>query len=148
VLTRVDMNRLMATVDVKALVQQVDVNEVAQQVDVDGIIRKVDIDAVVDRVDLNEAIQRIDVDELVEKTDLGSVIARSSSGFASDLLDVIRGKTVAVDDFIARSVARLRRRPYGGPPGPPFQPQPDVPPPDQRRPAGLAPDELKATTES
>jgi hypothetical protein len=148
VLARVDMNRLMATVDVKALVQQVDVNEMAQQVDVDGIIRKVDVDAVVDRVDLNEVVQRIDVDELVEKTDLGSIIARSSSGFASDLLDVIRGKTVAVDDFIARAVARLRRRPYTRPPGPVGRPRPDVPPPDQLQPAGLAPDELKATTES
>jgi hypothetical protein len=112
------------------------------------MIRKVDVDAVVDRVDVNEVVQRIDVDALVEQTDLGSIIARSSSGFASDLLDVIRGRTVGVDDFIARWVARLRRRPYTGPPGPPGRPRADVSPPDQLRPAGLAPDERKATAES
>ena len=152
-LARVDVNRLAASVDVVALVQrvdvnevaqQVDVNEMAQQVDVDGVIRKVDLDAVVNRVDLNDVVQRIDIEALVEHTDIGAIIARSSSGVASDVLDVVRGKTVGVDEFIARWVARLRRRPYTGPPGPVGAPhaggrQPDEPP---------RPDERKATAES
>jgi len=152
-LARVDVNRLAASVDVEALVQrvdvnevaqQVDVNEMAQQVDVDGVIRKVDLDAVVNRVDLNDVVQRIDIEALVEHTDIGAIIARSSSGVASDVLDVVRGKTVGVDEFIARWVARLRRRPYTGPPGPVGAPhaggrQPDEPP---------RPDERKATAES
>jgi hypothetical protein len=74
---------------------------------------------VVDRVDVNGVVDRIDFDALVEQTDLGAVIAASSSGIASDALDVVRSQTVGLDEFIARWIARLRRRPYDGPPGPP-----------------------------
>jgi hypothetical protein len=70
-------------------------------------------------VDLNSILQHVDVDALVEQTDLGAVIARSSSGVASDVLDVVRSQTVGLDEFIARWIGRLRRRPYTGPPGPP-----------------------------
>jgi hypothetical protein len=118
-LAHVDMNRLVGTVDITAIVAQVDVNQVVQQVDVDGVIRKVDLDAVMDRVDVNEIVGRIDVDALVEETDLGSIIARSSSGVASDVLDVVRSQTVGLDEFMARWVGRILRRPYTGPPGPP-----------------------------
>ena len=59
------------------------------------------------------------IDALVEQTDLGAVIAASSSGVASDALDVVRSQTVGLDEFIARRIGRLRRRPYAGPPGPP-----------------------------
>jgi len=61
----------------------------------------------------------VDLEALVEQTDLGSVIAKSSSGVASDAVDAVRSRTVGVDEAIARLVARLRRRPYTGPPGPP-----------------------------
>jgi hypothetical protein len=104
-------------------------------------------------VDLNEAVQRIDVDALVEHADIGSIIARSSSGVASDLLDVVRSRTVGLDEFIARCVARLRRRPYTGPPGPPGGPppgesRPGQSSPDQMRQEGRAPDKPKARAES
>ena len=70
-------------------------------------------------MDLNEIVKRIDVAALVEQTDLGAIIAASSSGVAGDVLDVVRSQTVGLDEFIARWVGRLRRRPYTGPPGPP-----------------------------
>jgi len=34
-------------------------------------------------------------------------------------LGMVRSQTVGLDEFIARWIARLRRRPYTGPPGPP-----------------------------
>jgi hypothetical protein len=86
------------------------------------VIRKVDLDAVMGRVDVNEIVGRIDVDAIVEGTDLGSIIARSSSGVASNVLDVVRSQTVGLDEFMARWVGRLLRRPYTGPPGPPARP--------------------------
>jgi hypothetical protein len=86
---------------------------------VNEVIGKVDLDAVMDRVDMNAVIQRVDLESLVEQTDLGSVIAKSSSGVASGVVDAVRSRTVGVDESIARFVARLRRRPYTGPPGPP-----------------------------
>ena len=76
-------------------------------------------ESLLDRIDLNAVLGRIDVDALVEKTDLGAIIARSSSGVASDALDAVRSHVVELDEFIARLIGRLRRRPYTGPPGPP-----------------------------
>jgi hypothetical protein len=118
-LSTVDVNPLVGKVDVTAIVAQVDVNQIVQQVDVNEVMSKVDVDAVVDRVDMNGIVERIDLDAIVEQTDLGSIIAKSSSGVASGVVDAVRSRTVGVDESIARVVARLRRRPYAGPPGPP-----------------------------
>lgn len=38
---------------------------------------------------------------------------------SSPLLGMVRSQTVGLDEFIARWIGRLRRRPYTGPPGPP-----------------------------
>jgi len=119
VLRRVDIEEPIDRVDLNGLLAQVDVNQIVQQVDLNEVIAKVDLDAILDRIDMNAIAQRIDVETLVEHTDLGAVIARSSSGIASGLFDAVRSRTVGVDESIARWVARLRRRPYTGPPGPP-----------------------------
>ena len=73
----------------------------------------------VERVDVNGIVEHLDLEAIVEQTDLGAVIAKSSSGIASGVTDALRSRTVGVDESIARAVARLRRRPYTGPPGPP-----------------------------
>jgi hypothetical protein len=104
---------------VDLVVSALDVNAVLDQVDVNRVLDQIDLDRLLGRMDLNEVVQRIDVDALVEQTDLGAIIAASSSGAASDLLDVVRSQTVGLDEFIARWIGRLRRRPYTGPPGPP-----------------------------
>ena len=107
---------------VDLVVSALDVNALLDQVDVNRVLDRVDMDRLVARMDLNDLVKRIDVDALVEQTDLGAAIARASSGAASDVLDVVRSQTVGLDEFIARWVARLRRRPYSGPPGPPGPP--------------------------
>jgi hypothetical protein len=104
---------------VDLVVSALDVNAVLDQVDINRVLDKIDLDRLLRRMDLNEMVQRIDVDALVEQTDLGAVIAESSRGATSDLLDVVRSQTVGLDEFIARWIGRLRRRPYTGPPGPP-----------------------------
>jgi hypothetical protein len=38
---------------------------------------------------------------------------------SSPVLDMVRSQTAGLDEFIARWIGRLRRRPYTGPPGPP-----------------------------
>ena len=114
------MNQLVATVDITAIVQRVDVNQIVQQVDVDEVIRKVDVEAVVDRVDVDGVVDRIDIDALVEQTDLGAVIAASSSGVASDALDVVRSRAVGLDEFIAgHGRVMTARAGDAAPPGPP-----------------------------
>jgi hypothetical protein len=110
---------VVSALDVNALLGRVDLNAVLDQVDIDRMLDRIDLDRLVARMDLNDIVKHIDVDALIEQTDLGAVIARSSSGVASDALDVVRSQTVGLDEFIARWVGRLRRRPYAGPPGPP-----------------------------
>ena len=92
---------------------------VVSALDINALLDLVDLNAVLDQVDITRVLDRIDLDRLLEQTDLGAVIAASSSGAASDALDVVRSQTVGLDEFIARWIGRLRRRPYTGPPGPP-----------------------------
>lgn len=119
--------RVVSALDVNALLDIVDLNAVLDQVDIEQVLDRIDLNRLLARVDLNDIVKRIDVEALVEQTDLGAVIARSSSGVASEVLDVARSQTVGLDEFLARLIARLRRRPYPGPPGPPG-------PPDRREP--------------
>jgi hypothetical protein len=104
---------------VELVVSALDVNALLDQVDLNDVLDRIDLDRLLERMDLNEIVKRIDVDALIEQTDLGAVIAASSGGVASDVLDVVRSQTVGLDEFIARWIGRLRRRPYTGPPGPP-----------------------------
>ena len=110
---------VMSALDINALLDRVDLNAVLDQVDIDPVLDRIDLDRLLARMDLNDIVKRLDVDALVEQTDLGAVIAASSSGVAGDVLDVVRSQTVGLDEFIARWIGRLRRRPYSGPPGPP-----------------------------
>ena len=110
---------VMSALDVNALLDRVDLNAVLDQVDINEVLDRIDLDRLLSRMDLNAIVQRLDFDALVEQTDLGAVIAASSSGAASDALDMVRSQAVGLDEFIARWIGRLRRRPYTGPPGPP-----------------------------
>ena len=109
----------VSALDVNALLDRVDLNAVLDKVDINRVLDRIDLDHLLARMDLNDLVQRIDFDALVEQTDLGAVIAASSSGAASDALDAVRSQTVGLDEFVARWIGRLRRRPYTGPPGPP-----------------------------
>jgi uncharacterized RDD family membrane protein YckC len=104
---------------VDLVVSAVDMNAVLDRVDLNAVLDQIDLDRLLERVDLNSVVERLDIDALVERTDLGAIIASSSSGVASDVLDVVRSQTVGLDEFTAGWVGRLRRRPYAGPPGPP-----------------------------
>ena len=104
---------------VELVVSALDVNALLDEVDLNAVLGRIDLNQQLERVDINAVVDRIDVDALVKQTDLGAIIARSSGGIASDALDAVRSRTVELDEFIARWIGRLRRRPYTGPPGPP-----------------------------
>ena len=110
---------VVSALDVNALLDQVDLDAVLDQVDIEQVLDRIDLDRLLEKMDLNDIVKRIDVDALIEQTDLGAVIAASSSGVAGDVLDVVRSQSVGLDEFIARWIGRLRRRPYTGPPGGP-----------------------------
>ena len=113
---------------VELVMSALDLNALLDQVDLNAVLDQVDIDRLLERIDLNDIVKRIDVAALVEQTDLGAIIAASSSGAAGEVLDVVRSQTVGLDEFIARWIGRLRRRPYTGPPGPPGQLRPGAGP--------------------
>jgi hypothetical protein len=118
--TRADiLAQAVAERAIDLVVSALDVNELLDKVDLNAVLDRIDLNRLLERLDLNDLLQHVDVEALVEHTDLGAVIARSSSGVASDVLDVVRSQTVGLDEFIARWIGRLRRRPYTGPPGPP-----------------------------
>jgi hypothetical protein len=114
---------VMSAVDINGLLDRVDLNAVLDQVDIDRVLDRIDLDRLLARMDLNDIVQSLDVDALIQQTDLGAIIAASSSGAAADVLDVVRSQAVGLDEFIARWIARLRRRSYTGPPGPPDRPR-------------------------
>ncbi len=119
VVQALDVNGLLAKVDPDALLARVDVDALLKRVDVDALLARVDVDLLLSRVDIDALVQRVDVDRIAGKTDIGSLIARSSGGVASGALDAARSQAVGLDEFVARCAARLRRRRYAGPPGPP-----------------------------
>jgi hypothetical protein len=116
---QVDMDALLAKVDIDAIVSKVDVDGLIDRVDVEKIIERVDVEKIIERVDVQGVIQRVDIDSLVEQTELGSIIAHSTSGIASEVLDVVRAQGVGLDDFVARWINRiLRKNPEDWPAGP------------------------------
>jgi hypothetical protein len=128
VMDAIDIDALLERVDVDALIRRVDVDDVVGRVDVDGlidrvdvekIIERVDVEKIIERVDVKKIVERVDIDALVEQTELGTIIARSTSGVASGVLDVVRAQGVGLDDFVARWINRiLRRRSEDWPAGP------------------------------
>lgn len=127
---RVDVQKIIDRVDVDEIVGRVDVDQIVARVDVEAIIERVDVQAIIERVDIEQVIQRVDIDKLVEQTELGTIIAHSTSGVASEVLDVVRAQGVGLDDFVARWINRiLRRNSEDWPPGPPGLVNPPVPVP-------------------
>ena len=122
VVAALDVNALLDQVDVNALLDRTDVDRLLDRTDVDRLLDRVDVGRLMAGVDLNPILAQVDIDDLVAQTDLGAVIARSSGGVASNALDVVRSQAVGLDEFIARWVGRLRRRPYASPPGRPDEP--------------------------
>ncbi|MGO8870940.1 MAG: hypothetical protein ACLQPH_05965 [Acidimicrobiales bacterium] len=111
---------VLDAIDIDALLERVDVDALVSRVDVDGVVSRVDVEKIIDRVDVKKVVDRIDIDAIVEQTELGTIIARSTSGVASEVLDVVRAQGVGLDDFVARWVNRiLRRAPGTLPLGPP-----------------------------
>lgn len=117
---RVDVEKIIDRVDVDKIVSRVDVDQIVARVDVEAIIERVDVQRIIERVDIEQVISRVDIDKLVEQTELGTIIAHSTSGIASEVLDVVRAQGVGLDDFVARWVNRiLRRSATDWPAGPP-----------------------------
>jgi hypothetical protein len=110
---------VMDAIDMDALLERIDIDAVVNRVDVDALIDRVDVEKIIDRVDVKKIVERVDIDAVMEQTELGTIIARSTTGVASEVLDLVRAQGVGLDDFVARWVNRVLRRKDlpSGPPG-------------------------------
>ncbi|CAB4931482.1 unannotated protein [freshwater metagenome] len=116
-----DIDAIVRRIDVDAIVDRIDIERILERIDVDELIGRVDVDAIVDRIDVNEIVDRVDIEAIIEETRIGTIVARSTSGFASEALDVAREQTANVDGLTARVVNRLLRRDAADlPVGPPL----------------------------
>jgi hypothetical protein len=61
------------------------------------------------QVDVNQIVSRVDIEALVGNTDLGAIMVSSSSGLATEVIDMGRGHAVRMDDTLARWASKLRR---------------------------------------
>jgi hypothetical protein len=121
VLERIDLNEVLTRLDMDALLASVDLAALLDRLDLNALLGKIDLDQLLGQVDINALVQRLDMDALVANTELGSIIAQSTSGVASEALDVVRSQGVGMDNFIARLANRvLRRDPAELSPGPPL----------------------------
>ena len=110
IVSKVDVDSLINRVDVDKIINRVDVEKIIERVDVEQIIERVDVQKIIERVDIQKVIEQVDIDSLVEQTELGTIIAHSTSGVASEALDLVRAQGVGLDDFVARWVNRILRR--------------------------------------
>ena len=144
-MARVDVPALLERVDLNALMDKVDLNALLADVDLNALLADVDMEALLDRIDINAVVAKVDIDSLVRNTELGAIIAQSTTGVASEALDVARSQGVGLDNVLSRAVDRvLRRDGSNRPVGPPLlvgQPEPaddapaDAPAPDAGTPA-------------
>ena len=120
-LQRIDLGVLLERIDLNALLEHVDLNTLLQNVDLDSLLQSVDLDELLARIDMNTLVARLDIDSLVRNTELGSLIAQSTSGVASEALDLVRSQGVGLDNFLVRWTNRVMRRdPAELPAGPPL----------------------------
>ena len=136
-LDRVGIDRLMARVDVPALLERVDLNALMAKVDLNALLADVDLNALLadvdmaallDRVDINAVVEKVDIDSLVRNTELGAIIAQSTTGVASEALDVARSQGVGLDNVLSKVVDRVLRRDSSDlPAGPPLLVPQDAP---------------------
>jgi len=86
-----------------------------------ALLGGVDMEALLSNMDINAVVDQVDIDALVRNTELGAIIAQSTSGVASEALDVARSQGVGIDNLLAKLVDRMLRRDSSAlPEGPPL----------------------------
>jgi hypothetical protein len=110
VLVTIDLNALIGRIDLQHLIESIDLNALLADIDLDALLERIDLDALLATVDIAALVDSIDLDALIANTELGSLIARSTSGVASEALDVVRSQGVGLDNLVSRIVTRAMRR--------------------------------------
>jgi hypothetical protein len=91
------------------LLDRVDLNEVLNHVDLNQVLDRLDMNKLLAQVDVNQIVSQVDIEALVRNTDLGAIMVSSSTGLATEVIDMGRGHAVRMDDTLARWASKLRR---------------------------------------
>jgi hypothetical protein len=109
-LPRPSIDGVLNLVDVDKVLEHVDLNRQLERIDINALLERIDMDKLLDRLDVNRIIEKVNVEDLVERTDIGALIADSTSSVTERVLDSLRARAVAMDDFCNRTVNRVLRR--------------------------------------
>ena len=110
VVAAIDIDALIARIDLQQLISRLDLNAILAEIDLNALLDRIDLDAVLSKIDIAALVDSIDLDALIANTELGSLIAKSTSGMASEALDVVRSQGVGLDNVVSRIVTRAMRR--------------------------------------
>src|SRR5919109_5285737 len=103
------------------MLTRVDIDALVARVDINAIVQRVDLNSIIDRLDVNAIASRIDVEELVARTEIGDIVIQSTTGLFERALDTLRAQFVRLDQLTNRIVNRmLGKRGRGRPLGPPL----------------------------
>ena len=129
---------------VDEIVSRLDLDAIVASVDIDQVVRRVDIQAVADSLDLQALVRRLDLaaiaSEVIEELDLMRSIQDAVGSMTNETVGGIRVQSMNADRAISRLRARVagtwRRRRTGG----------DAPrgrdrPTRSRRPRGAGPED-------
>jgi hypothetical protein len=116
-------------VPIDEIVSRLDLDAIIASVDLDQVVQRVDIQAVADGIDLQALVHRLDLtaiaSEVIEELDLMHLIQDAVGSMTNETVGGIRVQSMNADRAISRLRARMLGRggePGGTPPSAPSDP--------------------------
>jgi hypothetical protein len=123
VIASVDLDKVVASIDMNALIDRVPIDRVLDRVDIDEVASRIDLDKIVSRIDVNEIAAGIDLDAIIDRIDLAAIanrviteidlpelIRESSGAMASESVLGVRTQGIEADEWVNRLVDRILMR--------------------------------------
>ena len=123
VIAAVDLDKVVASIDMDALIDRVPIDRVLDRVDIDEVASRIDLDKIVSRIDVNDIAAGIDLDAIIDRVDLAAIanrviteidlpelIRESSGAMASESVLGVRAQGIEADEWVNRLVDRILMR--------------------------------------
>jgi hypothetical protein len=123
VIAAVDLDKVVASIDMDALIDRVPIDRVLDRVDIDEVASRIDLDKIISRIDVNDIAAGIDLDAIIDRLDLAAIanrviteidlpelIRESSGAMASESVLGVRTQGIEADEWVNRLVDRILMR--------------------------------------
>jgi hypothetical protein len=123
VIASVDLDKVVAGIDMDALIDRVPIDRVLDRVDIDEVAGRIDLDKIISRIDVNDIAAGIDLDAIIDRLDLAAIanrviteidlpelIRESSGAMASESVLGVRTQGIEADEWVNRLVDRILMR--------------------------------------